>query len=89
MQGAWGGEAAECGLMLTAKGAWEVFAMDERERELARRNARLLWLFIFAFLWELLGRPIFGICFPGIELPPSLLRELLRLASGMEGICPI
>lgn len=60
--------------------------MDEKEREEARRNRRLLYIFGFAIFWELLGRPLAGLICPHMELPPSLIRELVQLSNMLSGM---
>lgn len=60
--------------------------MDDKELAEAARNRRLLWICAFALIWELFVRPLLGILFPGIELPPSLLREILNLAGALNGL---
>ena len=60
--------------------------MDDKERERALLNERLLWLMGFALLWELLGRPLLMKAFPDVDLPPSLLREVLSMASSLSGL---
>ena len=60
--------------------------MDEKEQEEALRNKRLLWIMGLAFFWELVARPLLGIICPQMELPPSLIRELLQLANMASGL---
>lgn len=59
--------------------------MDEKGAQEERRNRRLLYVFGFVLVWELLGRPFLAHLCPTHELPPSLIREILNLGifSGM------
>lgn len=81
----WGrlGLQAELGLEVNLQGGLE---MDDREQAEALRNRRLLWLCGFVLAWELIGRPMLALYVPDLELPPSLLRELLQVASTLSGL---
>ena len=60
--------------------------MANIEQAEAIRNRRLLLLCGFVLAWELLGRPILAVLVPDLELPPSLLRELVQTAGMLSGL---
>lgn len=59
--------------------------MSEEER-LERRRLLVLGVCGAALLWEFVGRPLVMIFCGECELPPSLLKEIVAIASALGGL---
>ena len=44
------------------------------------------WVLALAFSWEVIGRSVITTYWPGVKLPPSVLKEISTLLMGMLGL---
>ena len=44
------------------------------------------WVLSLSFAWEVLLRPLVQHCWPGVELPPSMLEVVTHLLLGLLGL---
>lgn len=60
--------------------------MNEEERRMERRRLIILGVCGAALLWEFVGRPLVLIFHGECHMPPSLLREIVSIASALGGL---